>query len=323
MDLSGVQPLTKAMMDAAGGELHDKPSEGEIALFQARDTNFQLISVVLSCITAGSIDGVVQAKPFAVTFIPASKRDVVSRVKIDFVAQIDVSNWLATGPFYSGYDPFSGAWGLFGNLPGYFEGHRTGFFDEIGIVIDQFFLAESIPEEDEILMMDLKMPSVEMTRKYLKHRKKLFFAPFKKVEARRIWGAETPIELFVMQGLAKEGLYPESQMLIMNDGSAFPSLYNLWQDLEFRHTTGLITEADLFFPLQRVAVFCDGTHHSRPAQKAKDAAIDAKLAALGITPVRLPSKEIKSDLAKSIERVKEAVLAADGLRAERTRLVQT
>ena len=44
LDLSGVQPPTKAMADAAGGEMHDKPSEGEIELFQARGTTFQLVS---------------------------------------------------------------------------------------------------------------------------------------------------------------------------------------------------------------------------------------------------------------------------------------
>jgi len=35
--------------------------------------------------------------------------------------------------------------------------------------------------------MDLRMPSDQMTARYVKHRKKLFFAPFQKVEARRVW----------------------------------------------------------------------------------------------------------------------------------------
>ena len=36
-----------------------------------------------------------------------------------------------------------------------------------------------------------------------------------------------------------------------------PSLYDLWNDdVEFRHTTGLISECDLFFPDEKVAVFC-------------------------------------------------------------------
>ena len=81
-------------------------------------------------------------------------------------------------------------------------------------------------------------------------------------EARRVWGAETPIELFVIQALAKEKLFPACQMLVMDDGATFPSLYHLWSDVEFRHSDGLVTEADLFFPAERVAVFCDGGHHA-------------------------------------------------------------
>jgi hypothetical protein len=46
-------------------------------------------------------------------------------------------------------------------------------------------------------------------------------------------GAETPIELFLIQALANEKLFPESQMLIMEDGATFPALYHLWKDIEF------------------------------------------------------------------------------------------
>jgi hypothetical protein len=37
-----------------------------------------------------------------------------------------------------------------------------------------------------------------------------------------------------------------------------------------------------------VAVFCDGSHHARPKQKAKDVAINAKLEAVGIRADRAP-----------------------------------
>jgi hypothetical protein len=307
LDLGGVQPVTKAMAEAAAGTLHDKPSDGEVELFQKRGTKFQLVSVVLSCVAAGEADGVRQLRPFAVTLIPASKRGEVQHQTIDLVAKLDVSKWLETGPMYSGYDPFSGEWGLYGNFPGYLDGQRAGFLDEIGLVIDQFFLQTEIPDDDEILMMDLRMPSDEMKARYEKHRKKLLFTPFKKVEARRIWGAETPIELFLIQALAKEKLFPESQMLIMEDGATFPALYHLWQDDEFRHSPGLVTEADLYFPSKRAAIFCDGAHHARRKQKAKDAAINAKLEAVGIHPVRIPGREIKYDLPGAVSRVKESL----------------
>jgi very-short-patch-repair endonuclease len=68
-----------------------------------------------------------------------------------------------------------------------------------------------------------------------------------------------------------------------------------------------VTEADLYFPEQRVAVFCDGTHHARGKQKAKDAAINAKLEAKRIKAVRILSAEIKLDLPKAVSRVEEAI----------------
>lgn len=305
LDLGGIQPVTKAMAEAAGGTLHDKPSDGEVELFRKRGTNFQLVSVVLSCVPAGDVEGVLQVRPFAMTLIPAQKGDKIDQQPIDLVAKLDVSKWLETEPMYAGYDPFSGGWSLYGNLPGYLDGQRKGYLDEIGLVIDQFFLATEPAEDVQVLTMDIKMPSEQMKARYEKHRRKLFFTPFTKVEARRVWGAETPIELFVIQALAKEKLFPLCQMLITSDGATFPSWYHLWNDVDFRHTDGLITEADLFFPDQKIAVFCDGGHHARAKQKAKDAAITEKLAALGICSVRISGDEIRTDLPKAIARVKE------------------
>lgn len=307
LDLSGIQPITKAMAEAAGGKMWDKPSEGEVELFRQRGTNFQLVSVVLSCVVAGEVEGVQQVRPFAVTLIPASKRGEVDQRPIDSIAALDVSKSLETELVYSGYDPFSGQWSLYGNLLDFLDGKTEGYLDETGLVVDQFFLATETPDDDQILMMDVRMPSDEMKAKYEKHRKKLFFTPFKKVETRRVWGAQTPIELFLVQALAKEKLFPESQMLIMEDGATFPALYHLWQDIEFRHSSGLVTEADLYFPEERVAVFCDGSHHARSKQKAKDAAINAKLEAVGIRAVRISGAEIKFELPKAVARVKEVL----------------
>lgn len=306
LDLSGIQPITRAMAEAAGGKMFDKPSEREIELFRKRGTKFQLVSVVLSVVAAGELNGVLQVRPFMITLIPASKRGEVSSISIDSVAALDLGRSLETEPAYAGYDPFSGDWTLFGNLPGYLDGVRKGFLDEFGIVADQFFLATDT-DLDDVLTVDLGMPSQEMRIRYEKHRRKLLFRPFARVEARRVWGVETPIELFLLQALARQNLFPECQMLIMQDGATFASLYHLWQDIEFRHSDGLVTEADLYFPTQRVAVFCDGAHHSRSEQKAKDAAINAKLEAVGIRAVRIPSYEIKFDLLKAVARVTEAL----------------
>ena len=139
LDLTGIQPKTNAMLEAAGGELKVEPSEGEITLFKSRGTAFQLVSVVLSLVPGDIVDGVSQFKPFAVTLIPASKRNEVQTASIELVAKSDVAKWLESEPMYTGYDPFSGDWTLFGNMPAYLDGKRQAFLDGVGIVVDQFF----------------------------------------------------------------------------------------------------------------------------------------------------------------------------------------
>ena len=121
------------------------------------------------------------------------------------------------------------------------------------------------------------MPTEDLTERCTKHRKKLFQKPFQKVEARRVWGAETAIELFLIQALAKEKLFPQSQILLMEDGTTSPSFFHFWRDPKVRDTAEIVTSVDLYFPKERGAVFCDGSNHSRKKNKDRDAKIDAKL----------------------------------------------
>lgn len=207
LDLGGIQPITKGMGDVAGGILRDKPSDGEVELFRKRGTTFQLISVVLSCIASREIGDTHEVRPFSVTLIPASKRGVVQHCSIDLVAALDLVNAQQEQSIYTGFDPFTGEWGLYGTSPVLLETKRNGFLDEIGVVVDQFFLQTQVSEDDEVLMMDLRMPSDKMRDRYERHRRKLLFAPFKRVEARRVWGAQTPIELFLVQALAMEACF--------------------------------------------------------------------------------------------------------------------
>ena len=102
----------------------DKPSEGEIELFRKRGTTFQLISVVLSCVAAGEADGAQQVRLHHL--IPAFKRGEVDQRTIDLVAALDVNKFLETEPMYSGYDPFSGEWSLYGSLSVFLDEKTEG-----------------------------------------------------------------------------------------------------------------------------------------------------------------------------------------------------
>ena len=97
-------------------------------------------------------------------------------------------------------------------------------------------------------------------------------------------------------------------MLVFDDSSIHPSLYNLWRDIEFRYAPGLITESDMYFPDQKLAVFCDSTRHHRGGKaKAKDAAIDEKLAKIGLSSVRVPGKLIVEDVKAAADLVSNAL----------------
>jgi hypothetical protein len=115
---------------AEGGMLHDKPSDEEVELFRKRGTNFQLVSIVLSCVRVGEVDGIVQVRPFGMTLIPTSKRDKVQESTIDLVAKLDVDGRLATEPMCAGYERdmirSRGWWSFFGNLPSYMDGDKKG-----------------------------------------------------------------------------------------------------------------------------------------------------------------------------------------------------
>jgi hypothetical protein len=130
-DLSGIQPVTGAMMRLAGGLLRDQPSDPEIAMLRERGTKFQIVSVVASVVATHGPDGVTSVTPFALSLIPALKRGEVTATSIDSVAGLLAGeSLLKTEPAYVGYDPFSGDWSLYGPL-GLLTESKAGYLDEL------------------------------------------------------------------------------------------------------------------------------------------------------------------------------------------------
>lgn len=308
LTLGGVQPITGAMARAAGGELHDQPSAGELALFRDSGTRFQLVFVVVSVAKFIDVDGVPHGVPYALSLQPATKRGKVSEVGVDYVEKINLTEVVArTQPAYTGFNPFTGEWQAWGAIDIFMSNApRRGFPDELGLVYDQFFLAMDYDPED-VLEVDM-LANERANRKYRRHRQNLMFRPFTDTRARRIWGAESPIELFLFQALLQRGLSPSLQMLFFSDGSVFPSLYHFWADASAEEIPELITEADMYFPEQRLAVFCDSNRHHRGAKAAqKDSLVSERLAAIGVRAVRVPGPLIVRDLQAAADLVSQAI----------------
>ena len=308
--LDGIQPVTGAMAKAASGMLQDMPSKGEIDLFRTAETRFQPIFVVMNIAHLKKEGDTYTAFPYALTLIPASKRGAIDVKTIDLIAKLDMQKILNEGEFcYTGFDPFVGSWSMFGSLSVFLGGENPyqGFLDELGLVVGQYFLATQYGAGD-VIEVSLGLSNSTAEEKYKKHRATLLYAPFENVRTRRVWGAQSPIELFLFQELLQRGKSPVLQVLAFEDGSIHASLYDLWGKGKFRSAQGVITEPDMYFPGKKLAVFCDsGKHHGRGKAKAKDAAIDRQLREIGITPVRVPGKLIVTDLKAAADLVSDAL----------------
>jgi hypothetical protein len=206
------------------------------------------------------------AFPYALTIVPAAKRGLIDVRTIDQIAALDAQRLIAEAEFsYVGFDPFTGDYTMFGPLSTFMYGGAKpfgGFLDELGLVVGQYFLATWYDAVD-VVEVALGLGNDRGEEKYREHRARLLYVPFENVHTRRIWGAQSPIELFLYQELLRRGLRPALQMLIYDDGTIYPSLYHLWRDIEFRHSPGLISEPDMYFVDQKLAVFCDSAKHHR------------------------------------------------------------
>lgn len=304
MPLSGIQPITTEMFEAAGRELLTKPSEAEVELFRKKKTSFQMISLVLTMAYWEEIEGQIFGIPCSIHAIPSIKRGKVQFCGIDTVAAIaDVGEGPELEQVYAGFDPFSGHYDMAIMGGNYVAWSRQKTpLTEVGFVLERYFLADQFDRED-VEEFDLFIPE-EHRKAYKRNRIKKLYTPFNKWESRHIWGVESDIERFLLQELLARGLRPQLQWIIYKSGQCYQSLYDVYKDVEFRHGAEMLTEADLFFPDERVAVFCDGSkHHMRKKDREKDERINAALLDLGVTPVRVSGREIREDLKSAGDKV--------------------
>jgi very-short-patch-repair endonuclease len=70
--------------------------------------------------------------------------------------------------------------------------------------------------------------------------------------------------------------------------------------------TTLITEADLYFPDKKVAIFCDSTRHHRSKKvRQKDERISNVLNEIGIRSIRVQGSHIVNKLNRTVNEIIE------------------
>lgn len=300
-DLDGVQPLETRVSNLSNEFLDGvpvvgvNPSKDAIEYYRKRGDTFQMVNVVVCCHSFERRDGKLFALPYHVSLRPAMKKGLPQTVSVDSIANLDLEKLLDGRPNYMGFNPFSDAFGFYALGP--VPVNETICSDVIGFVYSTYFIASKYVRKDATdpgRCTELLGKAQGILGDYRKYKFKNYFKNFTDSKPLKIWGCDSPIELFLLQAMSQIGLHPKIQMHIYPDGSIFPSLQSMWEGgVRTGKLAQTITEADFFFEKERVAVFCDSkAHHTSAAQVAKDEAIDEKLAAVGIRAYRVAGTDI-------------------------------
>lgn len=300
MTMSGIKPLTSSIVPLVPEGFEDNPNPLEIEHYQKKDTKFQIVFLVANAYGFKVRDNYVVGRPYSLYAIPATKRGKPETVTIDWLRHFDLGNMPLQDNVYCDLNPFTGNALMYAPLEAALTG---GYTDTIGFIIDQYFLKQ-IDNDDEILHPGfVDDPLVQ--KAWLRQRNKKFFSWFSNIQSRKIWGADSPIELFLLHALSREDLFPEIQTLILDDGRIYTSFYNMFENEESQRAAKILTEVDLFFPAQKVAVFCDSHRfHRTKTALEKDERITKSLSDIGIKSLRLHTKDILHDLAGCVSKIK-------------------
>lgn len=313
-DLDGVQPLESKVLHLSNETFEGlpvvgvNPSEEAIDFYRKRGDTFQMVNVVVCCHSFERREGKLYALPYHVSLRPAFKNGSPQEINVEWIANYDLARVLDGRPHYIGYNPFSTAFGVYALGP--VPVSETVCSDVIGFVYNSYLVASSHVRKDVLdpgLCTALLGDTQGILGDYRKFRFKRYFKKFTDSRPEKIWGCDSPIELFLLQAMSQIGLHPKIQMLIYPDGSIFPSLQSMWEGgVRTSRLAKIITEADFFFEKEKVAVFCDSkAHHTSATEVAKDLAIDKKLETVGIRSFRLAGTDIAHSPIRCAAKLKE------------------
>lgn len=304
LTLFGIMPKTRHLVESINQRgFHAQPTEKEIEYYRERKTKFQAINVVANVHTFKKVnENSARAYPYSISLIAGPKRGIPDECTIELLSKLNLEKISGSNNIYTDFSPFKQAdCGFYSNIS-FLAGMKSGHYtDTIGFVLETFFLPIDIDLSD-VPMNGPQDFDLEIVEKYRKYRVKRYFKPFENILPRKIWGCDSPIELFLIQGLAKHNTFPIIQTLVFKNGKVFENFYDMIAENIFVKGDEIITEADLYFPERRLAIFCDSTKYHRGNKLSeKDEIIDKQLNDIGIDSLRIPGKLIVEDLDKALE----------------------
>lgn len=316
--LNGILPLTKSRFDFVGQNAKVDGSEGTVVFTNPLPeeyeyyrsigvTEFQAIQIVINFYVFKEVgQRELKGYPYSISLVPMEKIKKIDTWNIDLLKQFDLRKLCQEGgyvfsdfnPFQGWYDGFVSHYSLFSKLS------IDNYTDSIGFVWGMYFLSPKY-DRKEVQIIENRTFSRQINSKYRNHKIDLYFKPFTDIRPRRIWGCDSPIELFLLQGLSLRELYPEIQMCFFKNGEVVPNYYRMQENEVWVGQDQLITAADFYFPEKKVAIFCDGKDYH---DTEKDKSINDKLNKIGVTTLRFSGKQITEDLANVLDSIEKSLM---------------
>lgn len=305
INLTGIMPKTKDLVSKTQFEFFAQPTEKEVEYYRQRNTRFQVINVVANVHSFRKVDeNLFSAYPYSISLIAGPKRGKPDECSIELLNKLELEEISNRKPVYTDFSPFKPVEvGFFADSSFIFGGKLKHYTDTVGFVLETYFLPTDVDLDDVPMPAPQNLDSLA-DEKFRKYRVKRYFKPFTDIKPRKIWGCDSPIELFLIQGLAKRNLFPVIQTLIFKDGKIFDNFFHMIEEGVFVKGDELITEADLYFPEKKLAIFCDSSKfHRGTKNKEKDETIDKQLGELGIRTLRISGKQIIEKLNDCVQLV--------------------
>jgi hypothetical protein len=316
--LNGILPLTKSRFEYIGINSQDGDKKGTVIFVDPLPEEyeyyksigvkeFQAISIVFNFYAFEELgNNQILGKPYSVSLIPTEKNKKIDTWGIDGLKTFDLRELCQRGgnvfvgfnPFEGWYDGYVADYSLFSHLT------EKDYSDSIGFQWGMYFLSPIFDKKEIVILNDSSL-SPQTNAKYRKYRVNRYFKQFRNTQPRRIWGCDSPIELFLIQGLHIRKRSPEIQMSFYKSGDIIPNYYKMQEQKFWIGEDKLITAADFYFKEEKLAIFCDGSLFH---DKEKDSRIDKNLMDLGIKTLRFSGKEITENLENVLDKIETEII---------------
>lgn len=188
LQMFGLLPVEDDLSEILGHVIPHQPTEEYIQYFEKMNARFQMVNVVVNLFDIRKYGDGYTGKPYSICLIPASRRGKPDYISPNFFRNFDITFLESQSRLYPNFNPFH---------KGCQYGSNNYYPDMIGYITDTYFLSTKF-RFDQITLGAVPGGNTYINSKYRKLRIRKYFKEFKSVVPRKLWGADSPIELFLI-----------------------------------------------------------------------------------------------------------------------------